>query len=156
MPKKTRTLGYVSLEFDGKTTQNLSATLLKDSGIKQEQYKTIKDDKHPAHVTLAFHTDPGFSLGFVETHYKDRIGKTFLVQIDGYVQDEHCAALVVNQEKDKFELPYLPPDKKLHVTMMHNKPAVYSNELLNSGIPITRFSSPLVIPATLKLNYVYV
>lgn len=153
--QKVRTLGYVSLQLDGKTTDQLREAITKSGVVKQDQYKTVKDEKNPAHVTLAFHTDEGFAA-FVDAHYKQHEhGKSFFkMHIDGFVHDEHCVALVVDTEK--FELSYLPPDKKLHVTMMlNNKPPVYSNELLSRNPVIVPFNPPISINGRLQFHYIY-
>lgn len=158
MPAKKRTLGYISLQFDGPTTNDLKEAIIKSGALnKLDQYKTVKDEKHPAHVTLAFHTDPGFSAAFVDMNYKQHENKSFPVHIDGFVHDEHCVALVVNSGKDKFDLPYLPPDKKLHVTMMlNNKPPVYSNELLSRDPIMVPFAAPIIVQSRLQFNYIYI
>lgn len=157
--KKKRIMGFVSLELDAKTTERMRTFLTQEWEVDQKLYKTVRDEKHLAHVTLAFHTDAGFST-LVENHYKAHVGKEFPFQVWGFVRDQFCVALLVN-EKD-FPLPYLPANKKLHITMMlKDKPAVYSNELIQSEHPDERVEMGNevqyeTIAGTLKFNDLYV
>jgi len=131
---------YVSGQLSGIDTHKLFERLCKDM-MRTTKNQKIVDNYNvkfgmnkPAHVTLAFYKDkPNHDewKEFVIGNYLPIQGNKFDLDIVGFAMDSNCVALMVRIPAD---IPFLPADKNLHLTMMlsGNTKPVYSNHLITT------------------------
>ncbi len=135
--KKTKEpkLLYVSLVVSSDETQTMLDTTkrtLKKQHVDVDKYDVQRNAKDPAHLTLCYHSDFASQKEF-EAFVDEKYGSLeenskHKIKVKSVVYDDHCVAFPA-----QIELPFYPPDKNTHITMMLNKTKpVYSNVMLSA------------------------